>query len=130
MYNSEHLSYSYTRRSLLANNDTANLKFTLFGGYAYKFNDKGYVKAVVDVVGPVDLTDPGYVLNPIYTYIGCSLVGSRLSWIRKHTTKPVRFIITNHSTPTIGFYGSVDPLVLSTQPRKLSSKLTRGEGAT
>lgn len=66
---------------LKSERDPASLKFVLLGGsagahlamlYGYKYNDKGYVKAVVDVVGPVDLTDPSYVLNPIYNYIAFS----------------------------------------------------------
>lgn len=126
----------FTRQSLLKKGDAADVHFTLFGIsagahlamlYGYKYNDKGYVKAVVDIVGPVDLEDPMYVMDPIYDYVAFSLVGPRLYFLDKkiyHEASPINYITTN-SPPTIGFYGNIDPLVPPSQMEKLRKRLTK-----
>lgn len=127
----------FTRRILRTKGDMrTDIKFALFGGsagahlamlYAYKYNPRGLVTAVVDVVGPVDLTDPAYVLNLVYNYMAFSLVGLRLYLLDPkiyYNVSPV-YYITSKAPPTIGFYGSADPLVPHSQPKKLKRKLTQ-----
>ncbi|XP_035707832.1 esterase LipQ-like [Folsomia candida] len=102
-----------------ASNNATELKFTLLGGsagahlallYSYKYNTAGHVKVVVDVVGPVDFTDPAYTLNPVYNYIAFPLVGPRLFILNPKpyfASSPVKYI-TSECPATIAFYGNKD----------------------
>jgi acetyl esterase/lipase len=111
-------------------------QFALFGGsagahlsmlYAYGFDPNGTVKAVVNVVGPVDFTDPLVSLNILYNKMLFSLIGPYFYLQNPKIYKEVSPVtyITSKSPPTIGFYGFSDPLIPINQGPILKRKLTK-----
>lgn len=118
----------------LSNTFTQPVTFALFGTsagahlsmlYAYQTSDN-LVKIVVSHVGPGDLTDPSYVENTLYDELFYSLVGPCHFSVCPdlyNATSPITYA-TSVSPPTIGFYGTLDLLVPSTQMPILREKLT------
>lgn len=93
--------------------------------YAYKFDDRKRVKAVVNIVGPTDLSDPFYTTDPFYNQ------GLRLIMNPKKVpdgmtaagyASPVTWVSAS-SPPTISFYGNRDHLIPNNQSEELEAKL-------
>lgn len=125
-----HLAISFLKSSF-----TQNVTFALFGasagahlsmlyGYSRDSQTKD-VRAVVSLVGPGDLTDPGYTENPLLADLFLDLVGpcyySECPQLYNATSPTV--YISRDSTPTLGFYGNVDPLVPISQVPLIRDKL-------
>jgi len=91
--------------------------------YAYQFDEEHDVKAVVDVVGPADFTDPEYTTHPLYAQSGLTLLGTTTPTDAQIATVNPAAHITALAPPTISFYGGVDPLVPATQGPLLKAKL-------
>ena len=93
--------------------------------HAYRFDNKNRVKAVVNVVGPTDLTDPFYQSHPLFSQ-GLNYI-MRSKDIPDGMTAP-QFAssvtwIAAQSPPTISFYGNRDHLIPNNQGEKLESTL-------
>ncbi|MFL9845562.1 alpha/beta hydrolase fold domain-containing protein [Flavobacterium rhizosphaerae] len=91
--------------------------------YSYKSDVTHKVKAVCDIVGPADFTDPAYTSHKLYDFAAMNLTGSASPTAREiYNLSPIEYI-TPQSPPTIMFYGSRDPMVPSTQGYRLKDKL-------
>ncbi|MGV2452532.1 UNVERIFIED_CONTAM: alpha/beta hydrolase [Ralstonia mannitolilytica] len=94
--------------------------------YAYKFDADKKVKAVINIVGPADLSDPGFKNYQEYSFVESRLVAPEI--IQTGISKigfasPVKWI-KNDSPPTLSYYGSLDRVIPSTQEKRLDSALT------
>lgn len=97
--------------------------------YAYKFDSAKKVKAVINIVGPADLNDPGFKNYDDYSFLEKHLIdpaivpknislmdfGSPVKWVRK--TSP----------PTLSFYGTYDNVVPLSQMKILDSALEQNK---
>lgn len=91
--------------------------------YAYGFDPNHEVKAIVDIVGPTDFTDPQYTTHPLYSFAALSLIGtSTPTTAQIEAVSPIAHL-TASSVPTIMFYGGQDPLVPATQGPRLQDRL-------
>ncbi|MGQ2983922.1 alpha/beta hydrolase fold domain-containing protein [Flavobacterium sp.] len=91
--------------------------------YAYAYDTEHDVKAVVDVVGPADFTDPEYLAHDLYPVAALYLVGTSAPTTAQIASISPASHITTQSPPTLSFYGGVDPLVPATQGPRLKAKL-------
>ena len=91
--------------------------------YSYKYDTDHDVKAVVDIVGPADFTDPNYTTHPLYEESALMLLGTTTPTNEQIIeVNPVSYI-TAQAPPTLSFYGGQDPLVPATQGGLLKEKL-------
>lgn len=91
--------------------------------YSYKHDADHDVKAVVDIVGPADFTDPNYTSHPLYSQAALTLTGTATPTNEEITeVNPVSYI-TAQAPPTLSFYGGQDPLVPATQGGILQENL-------
>ena len=91
--------------------------------YSYKYDTGHDVKAVCDIVGPADFTDPAYVTHPLYSFAAQALLGTaNITPQLIQNVSPIAHI-TAQSPPTISFYGGVDPLVPASQGPRLKAAL-------
>ncbi len=115
-----------------------NPKFILLGNsagghlsmlYAYKFDTDKRIKAVVNIVGPADLSDPGFKNYQEYSFVERRLVDPRVSGLgisRIDFASPVKWINEN-SPPTLSYYGNSDRVIPSTQEKILDSTLNKNQ---
>ncbi|WP_336702145.1 alpha/beta hydrolase [Chryseobacterium indologenes] len=115
-----------------------NPKFILLGNsagghlsmlYAYKFDTDKRIKAVVNIVGPADLSDPGFKNYQEYSFVERRLVDPRVSGFgisRIDFASPVKWINEN-SPPTLSYYGNSDRVIPSTQGKILDSTLNKNQ---
>ncbi|MEJ5051406.1 alpha/beta hydrolase [Chryseobacterium culicis] len=115
-----------------------NPKFILLGNsagghlsmlYAYKFDTDKRIKAVINIVGPADLSDPGFKNYQEYSFVERRLVDPRASGLgisRIDFASPVKWINEN-SPPTLSYYGSSDRVIPSTQGKILDSTLNKNQ---
>ncbi|MGG1924323.1 alpha/beta hydrolase [Chryseobacterium cucumeris] len=94
--------------------------------YAYKFDADKKVKAVINIVGPADLSDPGFKNYQEYSFVESRLVDPEI--IQTGTSKigfasPVKWIKSD-SPPTLSYYGNSDRVIPFTQEKRLDSALT------
>ncbi|MDQ1857296.1 alpha/beta hydrolase [Chryseobacterium sp. WLY505] len=107
---------------LLGNSAGAHLSML----YAYKFDTDKKVKAVINIVGPADLADPGFKNYQEYSFVESRLVdpGITKTGISKiGFASPVKWIKSD-SPPTLSYYGNSDRVIPSTQEKRLDSALT------
>lgn len=107
---------------LLGNSAGAHLSML----YAYKFDAGKKVKAVINIVGPADLSDPGFKNYQEYSFVESRLVDPETieTGISKiGFASPVKWI-KSVSPPTLSYYGSLDRVIPSTQEKRLDSALT------
>jgi len=91
--------------------------------YGYSYNTTGDIKAICNVVGPADFSDPAYTAHPLYPYAALNLIGtSSPTQSQISEVSPVAHI-TAQSPPTISFYGGQDPLVPASQGPRLKEAL-------
>ncbi|WP_238586941.1 alpha/beta hydrolase [Chryseobacterium sp. Leaf405] len=95
--------------------------------YAYQFKDNKNIKAVVNIVGPADLNDPGFKNYDDYYFVEKNLIDPKI--IRNNESlmdfgSPTHWINKN-STPTLSFYGTHDQVVPLSQKRILDSALQK-----
>jgi acetyl esterase/lipase len=91
--------------------------------YAYQFDEDHDVKAIVDVVGPADFTDPAYTSHPLYAQSGATLLGTTTPTDAQIASVNPAAHITSSAPPTLSFYGGQDPLVPASQGPRLKAKL-------
>lgn len=95
--------------------------------YSYQFNDNQKIKAVVNIVGPSDLSDVNFRNYSDYSFVEKHLVDT--SKIPKNSNaanfaSPVNWI-TEKSAPTISFYGNNDQVIPLSQKKILDSVLNK-----
>ncbi|KAA2221070.1 alpha/beta hydrolase [Chryseobacterium sediminis] len=95
--------------------------------YAYQFDVDKKVKAVINIVGPADLSDPGFKNYQEYSFVEKRLVDPRVPKPKTSLidfASPVKWIRRN-SPPTLSYYGNSDRVIPSTQEKILDSVLTK-----
>lgn len=94
--------------------------------YSYKYNSNNQIKAVCNIVGPVDFSDPNYEGNSLFPAGLVYFVGNYPTYQDNPSlynfVSPVNHVTTK-SPKTIMFYGNSDPLVPNTQGAILHDKL-------
>ncbi|MXN89651.1 alpha/beta hydrolase fold domain-containing protein [Flavobacterium sp. Sd200] len=91
--------------------------------YSYKYDTAHEVKAVCNIVGPADFTDPAYVSHPLYPFAALIVLGTQnITPALIENVNPIAHI-TPQSPPTIMFYGGADELVPSSQGPRLKASL-------
>ena len=91
--------------------------------YGYAFNTENDVKAVCNIVGPADFTDPAYADFEMYDYLALYVTGSSAPSAEMiEAVNPVAHI-TAQAPPTISFYGGMDPLIPPSQGPRLTDAL-------
>ena len=108
---------------LLGNSAGAHLSML----YAYKFDTDKKVKAVINIVGPADLSDPGFKNYQEYSFVERRLVDPRIikpEVSRIDFASPVKWI-TENTPPTLSYYGNSDRVIPSTQGKILDSVLNK-----
>lgn len=91
--------------------------------YSYGYDDAHHVKAVCNVVGPADFTDPAYLSHQLYPIASQFLLGTTAPTPQQIASISPTNYITPQSPPTITFYGGQDPLVPASQGPRLKAKL-------
>jgi acetyl esterase/lipase len=94
--------------------------------YDYRYDEEDRVKAIVNVVGPVDFTDPFYANNAGFQALFDSLVDETAFAAGTDLARAVSPVlqVTAQSAPTINFYGNQDTLVALSQLTRLEQALT------
>ncbi len=95
--------------------------------YAYRYDRGKKVKAVVNIVGPADLGDPGFKSYDDYAFLENHLADPKVSGNREslmNTVSPVHWM-TQTASPTLSFYGTEDTVVPVSQMKILDSSLQR-----
>lgn len=95
--------------------------------YSYQFNNDQKIKAVVNIVGPSDLSDVNFRNYSDYSFVEKHLVDN--SKIPKNSNaenfaSPVNWI-NDKSAPTISFYGNSDQVIPLSQKKILDSVLNK-----
>ena len=93
--------------------------------YAYRYDPQHEVKAIVNIVGPTDFTDPNFVGNPLFTYGLVPLVGNTTFQENPEMYAEVSLVthFNAQSPPTAMFFRNADPLIPITQGPILKQKL-------
>lgn len=95
--------------------------------YAYRYDRGKKVKAVVNIVGPADLGDPGFKSYDDYAFLENHLTDPKVYRNREllmNTVSPVHWM-TQTASPTLSFYGTEDTVVPVSQMKILDSSLQR-----
>jgi acetyl esterase/lipase len=122
----------------LENNLKIQPKYILFGNsaggnismlYAYKFGQDKKVKAVINIVGPADLNDPGFKNYDDYSFVEKHLIDPKI--VENNVSlmdfgSPVHWINKN-SAPTLSYYGTKDNVVPLSQKKILDSVLNKNK---
>lgn len=95
--------------------------------YAYHFDADKNVKAVINIVGPADLSDKGFKNYEEYSFVEKHLADPK---ILPATTSAVNFASPVHwintaSSPTLSYYGKTDRVVPLNQNNILDSVLNK-----
>lgn len=111
-------------------------KFVLLGNsagghlamlYSYRFDEKDRVKAVVNIVGPSDLSDPNFKNYSDYSFVENHLVDPAAipkGISMENFASPIHWVNKN-SPPTISFYGNNDQVIPLSQKGILDSALNK-----
>lgn len=111
-------------------------KFVLLGNsagghlamlYSYRFDEKNRIKAVVNIVGPSDLSAPNFKNYSDYSFVENHLVDPKVvpnNVSIENFASPVYWINKN-SHPTISFYGNNDQVIPLSQKEILDSVLNK-----
>lgn len=97
--------------------------------YAYKFDQAKKVKAVINIVGPSDLSDPNFKKYSDYSFVEKHLVdpkslSSNISMM--NFASPTHWI-KNTSAPTLSYYGNNDQIIPLSQKAILDSLLHKNK---
>lgn len=95
--------------------------------YAYHYDKEKKIKAVINIVGPADLNDPGFKNYDDYAFVEKHLIDPKIVEGNLSLTdfgSPVHWI-TPSSAPTLSYYGTADSVVPVSQKTILDSALAR-----
>lgn len=93
--------------------------------YAYQFDQDEKIKAVINIVGPSDLSDPNFKNYEDYSFVESHLVDPEIfsgNNSMNEFASPVQWIRKN-SSPTLSFYGMKDTVIPLSQKAILDSAL-------
>ena len=90
--------------------------------YSYKFDTEHNVKAVCNIVGPTDFTDPAYENHEAIDTALPYLIGQNPPGSIYAEISPITFV-SAQSASTIQFAGNQDPLIPTSQGTRLKQKL-------
>lgn len=93
--------------------------------YGYKLNRSQNIKAVVNIVGPSDLSDPEFKKYSDYDFVEKHLVDPKSitdKMTKAHFGSPISYINVK-TPPTISFYGKFDKVIPMSQKTILDSAL-------
>lgn len=95
--------------------------------YAYKFDKNNNVKAVVNIVGPADLSDHGFKNYEDYSFIEKQLIDPKIlpQNVSAMNFGSPTYWIDENSPPTLSYYGKTDNVVPLSQKEILDSILTK-----
>jgi len=91
--------------------------------YSYAYDPDHHVKAICDVVGPADFSDPNYLSHPLFSSASQNLIGTNTPTQEQILAVSPVAHITADAPPTLSFYGGQDPLVPATQGQRLKDAL-------
>jgi len=123
---------------LLVKRFSTNAKFILLGNsagahlsmlYAYKFNQDKKIKAVINIVGPSDLSDPNFRNYSDYSFVEKHLVDAKAiptGISINQFANPINWSSTI-SPPTVSFYGNSDKVIPLSQKTILDSALNKNK---
>lgn len=97
--------------------------------YSYKSDGKANIKAVVNIVGPADLSDPSFKNYYDYSFVENHLVDPTLlskGISMENFASPVYWINKTYP-PTISFYGNNDQVIPLSQKKILDSVLNKNQ---
>lgn len=97
--------------------------------YAYHNDRNRKVKAVVNIVGPADLNDPGFRNYDDYAFVEKHLIDPKIvedNLSLMNFGSPV-YWISPSSAPTLSYYGTADHVVPVSQKKILDSALARNK---
>lgn len=95
--------------------------------YAYHFDKAKRIKAVVNIVGPSDLSDPDFKKYTDYSFVEKHLIDPKMI----QSTLPVNALgspahwVSHTSAPTLSFYGTADQVIPLSQKQILDSLLDK-----
>lgn len=95
--------------------------------YAYQSDQSQKIKAVINIVGPSDLSDPNFKNYEDYSFVEHHLVDPEIlsgTISMNEFASPVHWIRTT-SAPTLSFYGMKDTVIPLSQKTILDSVLAR-----
>lgn len=95
--------------------------------YAYHFDADKNVKAVINIVGPANLSDEGFKSYEEYSFVEKHLVDPKILPVKTSAVNfasPVHWINTT-SSPTLSYYGTTDRVVPLSQNKILDSILSK-----
>lgn len=95
--------------------------------YAYHFDADKDVKAVINIVGPADLSDEGFKNYEEYSFVEKHLIDAKTLPVK---TSAISFVSPVHwinitSSPTLSYYGNTDRVVPLSQNKILDSILSK-----
>lgn len=113
------------RYILLGNSAGANLSML----YGYQSDRDKNVQAVINIVGPADLNDPGFKNYDDYSFLEKHLIDPAI--VPKNISlmdfgSPVHWV-SKTSPPTLSFYGAYDDVVPLSQMKILDSALIKNK---
>jgi len=123
-YLEQKLNYN-PRFILLGNSAGAHLSML----YAYHFDAQKKIKAVVNIVGPSDLSDPGFEKYQDYSFVKNYLINPKAVPTKMSKTlfaSPVSWV-DSASAPTLSYYGNRDQIIPLSQKRILDSVLIQNK---
>jgi len=91
--------------------------------YSYKFDTAHNVKAIANIVGPADFTDPYYTAHPYYHFAALYLLGEAGTTPYTAIGVSPALFVNAQSPATIMFYGGKDQMVPPSQAKRLKAKL-------
>ncbi|WP_235815406.1 alpha/beta hydrolase [Chryseobacterium sp. Hurlbut01] len=117
-----------TKFILLGNSAGAHL--SMLYGYNYFLNSKHHnkIKAVVNIVGPADLSDKDFANYSDYNFLEKHMIDLQSQIPNNLTNKDIPnpvYWINKKSPPTISFYGNTDQVIPASQKRILDSALNK-----
>jgi acetyl esterase/lipase len=95
--------------------------------YAYHFDADKDVKAVINIVGPADLSDEGFKSYEEYSFVEKHLIDAKTLPVKTSAISfgsPVHWI-NSTSSPTLSYYGRTDRVVPLSQNKILDSLLSK-----
>ncbi len=121
---SKHNEYHINPNKIVVAGASAGAQLALL--QAYKYNDLGYIKAVIDLFGPTDLNDL-YYNHPVpqeaqfvlQNYLGTTPNINPLIYLQ---ASPINYV-TAQTVPTKIFHGTADEVVPIAQSLVLKAKL-------
>ncbi|ANF50203.1 acetylesterase [Chryseobacterium glaciei] len=97
--------------------------------YAYKFDQARKVKAVINIVGPSDLSDPNFKKYTDYSFVEKHLIDpkSLSSDVSMMNFASPTHSINSTSAPTLSYYGNNDQIIPLSQKQILDSLLNKNK---